>query len=95
MNFFYNNLSIIIKPRMPKIAWARKVYNAYHNIKTGEEVYRQNGELLGTSDGFKARPTDKSPGSICLMRKGKFIWISGDVEKNNNCWYLTESCKVS
>ena len=80
---------------MPKIAWARNVYNAYHNIEPGEEVYRQNGALLGTSDGFKARPTHKSPGSVCLMRKGKFIWISGDVEKNNNKWYVTQSCNIS
>ena len=25
--------------------------------------------------------TNQSPGSVCLIRKGKFIWVSGDVEK--------------
>ena len=54
---------------MPKIAWAKHLYNAYHSIKMGDDVYDSNGNLLGQNDGFRARPTYKSPGSVCLVRK--------------------------
>ena len=27
-----------IKDKMPKIAWARKLYNAYNNVKKGDTV---------------------------------------------------------
>tara|TARA_B100002019_G_C20945818_1_gene439071 strand:- start:265 stop:525 length:261 start_codon:yes stop_codon:yes gene_type:complete len=79
---------------MPKIAWAKHLYNAYHSIKMGDDVYDSNGNLIGQNDGFRARPTDKSPGSVCLVRKGKFIWISGDVEKRENGWVVTDTCNV-
>ena len=75
---------------MPKIAWARNIYNAYNCIKNGEKVYSKQGELLGISDGTYARATYKSPGSVCLVKIGKFIWISGNVERKNNEWYLTD-----
>ena len=79
---------------MPKIAWARHLYNAYHSIQMGDDVYDSNGNLLGQNDGFRARPTHKSPGSVCLVHKGKFIWISGDVEKRENGWTVTDTCNV-
>ena len=79
---------------MPKIAWAKQLYNAYHSIKMGDNVYDSNGNLIGQNDGFRARPTDKSPGSVCLVRRGKFIWISGDVEKRENGWVVADTCDV-
>tara|TARA_B100000900_G_scaffold151537_1_gene128687 strand:+ start:279 stop:539 length:261 start_codon:yes stop_codon:yes gene_type:complete len=79
---------------MPKIAWAKHLYNAYNSIKSGDNVYDSNGNILGQNDGCFARPTYKSPGSVCLVRKGKFIWISGDVEKRENGWVVTDTCNV-
>ena len=31
---------------MPKIAWARHLYNAYHSIQKGDKVYDASGNLL-------------------------------------------------
>ena len=75
---------------MAKVAWAHNIYNAYNCIKNGEKVYSKQGELLGISDGVYARATYKSPGSVCLVRLGKFVWISGNVEKKNNEWHLVD-----
>jgi hypothetical protein len=77
---------------MPKIAWAKNIYNAYNHVETGDTVYNYNGTLLSKANNYKARCTATSPGSVQL-ENGK--WITGDVEKKNNCWYLTKSCKVS
>ena len=80
---------------MPKIAWAKHLYNAYNSVKSGDKVYDASGNLLGENDGCFARPTDKSPGSVCLVHRGKFIWISGDVEKRENGWMVGEFCDVT
>ena len=80
---------------MPKVAWARHLYNAYHSVKLGDKVYDASGNLLGENDGCFARPTYKSPGSACLVHRGKFIWISGDVEKREDGWTVTEFCDVT
>ena len=80
---------------MPKVAWAKHLYNAYNSVKSGDYVYDASGNLLGQNDGCFARPTQNSPGSVCLVRRGKFIWISGDVEKREDGWSVTESCNVS
>ena len=77
---------------MPKIAWAKKIYNAYNYVNSGDTVYNKDGTLLGKANNYKARCTATSPGSVQL-ENGK--WISGDVEKKNNAWYLTKSCKIS
>ena len=71
-----------------KIAWAKHLFNAYHSVKTGDSVYDSSGNLLGKADGCYARPTDKTPGSVCLVSKGKFIWVSGYVEKRENGWKI-------
>ena len=63
---------------MPKIAWAKQLYNAYNHIKKGEKVYDKDGNLMGVADGCYTRCTATSPGSVCLGGK-KFI--SGNVEK--------------
>ena len=34
-------------------------------------------------------------GSVCLVHRGKFIWISGDVEKRENGWTVGEFCDVN
>ena len=80
---------------MPKTAWARHLYNAYHSVKNGDKVYDASGNLLGQNDGCFARPTYKSPGSACLVHRGKFIWITGDVEKRQDGWTVTEFCDVT
>ncbi len=80
---------------MPKVAWARHLYNAYHSVQKGDKVYDASGNLLGENDGCFARPTYESPGSVCLVRRGKFIWISGNVEKRENGWTVTEFCDVT
>jgi hypothetical protein len=73
-----------------KIAWAKHLYNAYNSVSTGENVYDRSGNLLGTSDGCYTRPNDKSAGQVCLIRNGKYVWISGNVEKKENGWELKE-----
>tara|TARA_B100000989_G_scaffold284864_1_gene252070 strand:+ start:554 stop:811 length:258 start_codon:yes stop_codon:yes gene_type:complete len=80
---------------MPKTAWAKHLYNAYNSVKAGDDVYDLSGNIIGRNDGCFARPTDKSPGSVCLVRRGKFIWISGDVEKRKNGWTVTKFCDVT
>ena len=80
---------------MPKVAWARHLYNAYHSVQKGDKVYDASGNLLGENDGCFARPTYKSPGSACLVHRGKFIWISGDLEKREDGWTVTEFCNVT
>tara|TARA_B100000282_G_scaffold161632_2_gene116746 strand:- start:1315 stop:1578 length:264 start_codon:yes stop_codon:yes gene_type:complete len=77
-----------------KIAWAKHLYNAYHSVKAGDSVYDSSGNLLGKADGCYARPTYKSPGSVCLISKGKFIWVSGNVEKRENDWKIQENTSV-
>ena len=77
-----------------KIAWAKHLYNAYHSVKAGDSVYDSKGDLLGVADGVYARPTYKSPGSVCLISKGKFIWVSGNVEKRENDWKIQENTSV-
>lgn len=77
-----------------KIAWAKQLYNAYNSVKSGDSVYDSSGNLLGKSDGCYARPTDKTPGSVCLVRKGKFIWVSGNVEKREKDWKIQENTSV-
>ena len=67
--------------------------NVRFNMSSPYE-YDASGNLLGQNDGCFARPTDRSPGSVCLIRRGKFIWISGDVEKRENGWTIAEDCKV-
>jgi len=73
-----------------KIAWAKHLYNAYNSVNTGENVYDSTGNLLGRADGCYTRPTDKSIGQVCLIRNGKYVWISGNVEKKENGWELQE-----
>lgn len=77
-----------------KIAWAKHLYNAYHSVKAGDSVYDSSNNLLGKADGCYARPTYKSPGSVCLISKGKFIWVSGNVEKRENDWKIQENTSV-
>ena len=68
---------------MPRIAWARHVFNAYNHVKKGEKVYDENGNLIGIVDGGYARCTAKTPGTVFLGGK-KFV--SGDVEKYQDGW---------
>ena len=77
---------------MPKIAWAKQLYNAYHNIKPNEKIYKQDGTLMGTSTEFTAKPTYKSSGSVEVSNGS---WISGKVEKIKNGWKLTKECIIS
>ena len=81
----------MIKTMSVKIAWAKHLYNAYNSVKVGDSVYDSSGNLLGKADGCYARPTYKSPGSVCLVSKGKYIWVSGNVEKRENDWKLEEN----
>ncbi len=70
---------------MPKIAWARHVYNAYNSVKKGDKVYDKNNNLIGIADGCYLRCTATHPGSVFL---GEKLTISGDVEKTNDGWKL-------
>lgn len=80
-----------IKQKMPKIAWAKNLYNAYNNVKKGDTVYDKNENIIGTADGCYARCTATNPGSVCLIKDKKFVWISGDVEKKcEKKWILQE-----
>ena len=77
-----------------KIAWAKHLYNAYNSVKEGDSVYDSKGNLLGVADGVYARPTYHSPGSVCLIRNGKFVWIEGEVEKRENGWKMQENQNI-
>ena len=71
---------------MPKIAWAKKLYSAYHSINKNEKVLDSDMNYLGRANGYKARCTATSPGSVQLDNNS---WISGDVEKKDDYWILT------
>ena len=70
---------------MPKIAWARQLFNAYHHVKKNDKVYDSNGKLIGVADGGYARCTATSPGTVFLGGKKS---VSGDVEKYQDGWKL-------
>jgi hypothetical protein len=71
---------------MPKIAWAKRLYNAYNNVEKGDKVYDSNNVLVGVANGCYGRATYKSPGTVLL---GVDKAVSGDVEKiTNNCWKI-------
>ena len=76
---------------MPKIAWAKQAFNAYNSIKKNQKVYLIDGTYIGTANGWTARCTSTKPGSIQLD-SGE--WISGNVEKKNNCWFMTKTASV-
>ena len=46
---------------MPKIAWAKKLYNAYNCLNINDKVFSEQGVLAGTATTWKARPTQNSP----------------------------------
>ena len=77
-----------------KLAWAKHLYDAYVNVKKGDSVYDSSGNLLGIADGFYARPTASHPGSVCLIRNGKYIWIGGDLQKENEKWKVDLSTNI-
>ena len=68
---------------MPKIAWAKHVFNAYNHVKKGEKVYNKDGTLIGVADGGYARCTAKTPGTVFLGGKKA---VSGDIEKYHDGW---------
>jgi hypothetical protein len=65
--------------------WAapREVNNAYHFINDKQPIYDCNNKLLGRWNGFKARPTYKSCGSIQISLEDGTgdIWYTGEVTK--------------
>ena len=63
---------------MPKLAWAKQLFNAYNHIKKGEKVYDKDGNLMGVADGGYARCTATSPGCVFLGGKKS---VSGNVER--------------
>ena len=46
---------------MPKIAWAKQVFNAYNSIKKNQKVYLIDGTYIGTANGWTARCTSTKP----------------------------------
>lgn len=77
---------------MPKIAWAKQVFNAYNCIEENDKVYSEEGTLAGKATTWKTRATAESPGSVQLNTG---IWISGDVEKLIDGWKITKNCIIS
>ncbi len=77
---------------MPKIAWAKHVFNAYNCVEEHDKVFSEQGVLAGTATTWKTKATQKSPGSVQLNTG---IWISGDLEKTMNGWKLTKNCSIS
>lgn len=69
-----------------KLAWVKRLYDAYVNVKKGDNVYDSSGNLLGIADGCYARPTANHPGSVCLIKNGKYVWIGGDLQKLDGKW---------
>ena len=68
---------------MDKWAIPRKVENAYHYINDKKPIYDYDNSLIGKWNGYKARPTYKSCGSIqiSLENGSGDIWYSGEVMK--------------
>ena len=73
---------------MPKIVWARHVFNAYHHVKKNEKVYDSNENLIGVADGGYARCTATHPGSVFLGGKKS---VSGTVEKFRDGWKVVDA----
>jgi len=78
--------------KMPKVAWAKKLYNAYNFIDENQKIYDLDGNLMGVSTSWKFRCTQKSPGGVQIDNGN---WISGKVEKTIDGWKLTEECNIS
>ena len=74
---------------MPKIAWAKKLYNAYSSVKQGDIIYDKNGAVIGEATDITSKPngTPSSYGSVYLTN---YKWFSGYVEKLENGWSFTE-----
>ena len=74
---------------MPKIAWAKQLYNAYSSVKQGDIIYDKNGAVIGEATGITSKPngTPSSYGSVYLTN---YKWFSGYVEKLENGWSFTE-----
>lgn len=77
---------------MPKIAWAKKLYNAYNCVNINDKIFSEQGVLAGKATTWKAKPTQNSPGSVQLNTG---IWISGDLEKMTDGWKITKNCSIS
>ena len=77
---------------MPKLAWVKKIFNAYNSIEENDKVFTEEGVFAGTATTWKARATAKTPGSVQLNTG---IWISGDVEKVIDGWKITKNCVLS
>jgi hypothetical protein len=77
---------------MPKIAWAKPIFNAYNSIEEDDKVFTEEGVLVGTASTVRTRVTEKTPGSIQLNTG---IWVSGDVEKLIDGWKITKNCVIS
>ena len=79
--------------------WAapREVKNAYNFINDKQEIYDCNNKLLGIWNGYKARPTDKSCGSIqiSLADGSGDIWYTGDVTKFGDGYKLLRYGTIS
>jgi len=74
---------------MPKIAWAKQLYNAYSSVKQGDIIYDKNGAVIGEATDITSKPngTPSSYGSVYLTN---YKWFSGYVEKLENGWSFTE-----
>lgn len=77
---------------MPKIAWAKQLFNAYNCVEEHDKVFTDEGVLIGSATTWKSRCTQKSPGGVQLNTG---IWISGDLEKMTNGWKVTKNCSIS
>ena len=77
---------------MPKIAWAKQLYNAYNSIEKNQKIFDFNGNMIGISTSYKFRCTATNPGGV-QIDNGK--WISGKVEKVKDGWKLTDECNIS
>lgn len=77
---------------MPKIAWAKQVFNAYNSIEDNDKVFTEDNVLIGKATTWRARATVKTPGSVQLNTG---VWISGDVEKLIDGWKITKNCVIS
>ena len=72
---------------MPKIAWARKAFNAYNAIKKGDNVYDKVHQLIGTANGVLARASATSDDS------GKVEKIQTNSETTD--WKTFPDCQIS
>ena len=65
--------------------------NAYNDLPDHVDVYDKDGKFIGVTNGYRARCTAKTNGSVQIRKPtGEEFWYSGKVNPYLGFWKLTE-----